>query len=227
MTAPQSSRPPVLGVCFFDVDGTLTDAPRLRSDDGAATRSEPVQACLEAGFAVGVATASTRRWQDVCTPSGHARGQEAWATDDLCGALAAEGFTTFNSRAQLAGAPVASLLPEQEAQFRAVSRAGRPGLTKAWAMEHVRRGHFPQLSKASLLLFDNEPQWVEDARRAGVAAFCVNPGGMDVCQPPQDPGGGDHDGSRRPIAAGVPFSGMDARGVQETLATLLTTPRGP
>jgi hypothetical protein len=192
------------GVCVFDVDGTLTEAPRRLAADGRTTLSEPVQACLEAGYDVGVATASGRAWQSYCTPSGEATGREPWATDDLCAALAASGFRTFCStdgggdggRAQIGGQPLAQLPLEAREAFERLREAGKHGAQKGWAMEYVRRQSFPELSSSQMLLFDDEPRWVADALRTGVSAYCVG----DAC-----------------AGAGVPSSRLDHRGVAETL----------
>jgi hypothetical protein len=189
------------GVCVFDVDGTLTDAPRRVGTDGR-TLSEPVQACLEAGYLVGVATASERAWQSYCTLDGRATGKEAWATDDLCGGLAAVGFKTFcstgggGSRAQIGGVPLEQLPREARAEFARLRDGGEHGAQKGWAMEYVRRLSFPELASSQMLLFDNEPRWVADAHRSGVSAYCVG----DLCSGEE-----------------VPFTRFDFRGVTETL----------
>jgi hypothetical protein len=196
------------GCCFFDVDDTLTDA--RRSVAGGRTRSEPVQACLEAGYLVGVATASGRSWQSVCTPEGRATGREAWATDDLCGAMAAVDFKTFNStgaggggRSQVGGVDLERLPQEARREFARLK--GQHGKQKAWTMEHSRRTGFPEVHPSKVVLFDNEPQWVAEARSAGVPAFCVSPAGRGACNE---------------STPGVPFSRFDAQGVKDTLGQL-------
>ena len=190
---------------MFDVDGTLTDAPRARV--AGRTLSAPVQACLEANHLVGVATASGRRWQDACTADGRSTNREAWATDDLCEAMAAVGFATFCStgggdRAQIGGVSLRDLKANKRRDLQVLREAGRHGLAKAWALEQVWETSFPLMSKSQIVLFDNEPSWVRDALLTGVSAYCVNPSGRDVC------------GAR----GEAPYSGFDLEGVRATLA---------
>jgi len=195
-----SDRSPA-GICMFDVDGTLTAAPR--SLEAGKTRSEPVQACLAADYLVGVATASGRQWQDVCTAAGRSTGREAWATDDLCTAMASVGFSTFCStggaRAQIGGVPISDLPESKIREFAALTASGRHGLLKGWAMEQVRLSNFPDVPAADLILFDNEPTWVRDAILTGVSAFCVHPENSNGCE------------------SGVPVSDFDWEGVHRTL----------
>ena len=71
------------GICWFDVDGTLTAGEFPNRKD-----RPPVQACIDAGWDVGVATASNRAWQDVCIPDGDSYKMKGsgggWMTDTMC-----------------------------------------------------------------------------------------------------------------------------------------------
>ena len=142
------------GVCFFDVDGTLTQG----EFETVHTRA-PVETCLRAGWDVGVSSASNRTWQDHCEKQGDAykaigkNGIAAgWMTDAMCENLAKNDFATFNSNAEFAGREFQDL-----AEIH-----GRPGAKKSMLIGAVMEGCFPGLPA---VLFDNDPDWCAEARQ--------------------------------------------------------------
>lgn len=155
------------GICWFDVDGTLT-AGEFPSH---AKERPPVQACIDAGWDVGVATASNRKWQDVCTPSGDGYkakgGGGGWMTDAMCQNMAKHGFKTFNSNDNYYGG---------EALANIRTARGPPGGKKALFISGVMADCFPGIPA---VLFDNDPDYGYDARRYPDGVTAVQP------KPPQ------------------------------------------
>ena len=141
------------GVCFFDVDGTLTQD----QFKDLHTRA-PVEACLRAGWDVGVSSASTRTWQAGCEKIGNAykaKGHHGiaggWLTDAMCENMAKNDFVTFNSNVMFAGKEL-----EDSTEIDA-----RPGAKKSMLIGGVMEDCFPGLPS---VLFDNNPNWCEEAR---------------------------------------------------------------
>ena len=141
------------GVCFFDVDGTLTQD----QFKGIQTRA-PVETCLRAGWDVGVATASKRAWQDHCEKKEDtykAKGTHGiaagWMTDAMCENLAKNDFVTFISGSVFAGKEFNEL----------TNIEARPGTKKSLLIGAVMEDCFPGLPA---VLFDNNPEWCEEAR---------------------------------------------------------------
>ena len=141
------------GVCFFDVDGTLTQ-DQFRD---VHTRA-PVETCLRAGWDVGVATASKRTWQDHCEEKEgtyKAKGTHGinagWMTDAMCENLAKNDFVTFISASVFAGKEFNELTDID----------ARPGAKKSLFIGAVMEDCFPGVPA---VLFDNNPDWCEQAR---------------------------------------------------------------
>lgn len=141
------------GVCFFDVDGTLT-----QGEFGKSRVRPPVEACIAAGWDVGVATASTRKWDDVCERDGgsyRAKGRGiagGWMTDAMCANLAKNDFVAFNSSLAMLGGK----------EFKDIAKVrGSPGAKKAMFIGAVMEQCFPGLPA---VLFDNDPNWDREAR---------------------------------------------------------------
>ena len=157
------------GICWFDVDGTLTAGEFPNRKD-----RPPVQACIDAGWDVGVATASNRAWQDVCIPDGDSYKMKGsgggWMTDTMCQNMGKHKFKTFNSNENYYGG---------EALANIRNARGPPGGKKALFISGVMADCFPGIPA---ILFDNDPDYGYDARRYpdGVAAVQAMPPKADL-----------------------------------------------
>ena len=181
------SKPQVKGVCFFDIDGTLTNAATGIDATGRST-SAPVQACLDAGFAVGIATSSARTWQNLCVCDHardfcHAIARGSWVTDDLCAELGKRDFATFNAtQSQLGGVDIRTALSGSDWDYlQQLGIRKNPGAQKAWMIRKVMAASFPKDTLA--VLFDNDASWVQSAQdmnQHDFKTFCVNPTGEPI-----------------------------------------------
>lgn len=140
------------GVCVFDVDGTIARS------DGV---DRIVDECQKRGFAVGVATASTRTSAKVCDPT----HPDYWATPKLCQALKDNGDLLFSSDAQLYGREYAKGAPWPEG-YATDTQGQNPGFKKAWKMNYDRERLFPSMPTSCLVLFDDDPHYLQ-----GLAAY--------------------------------------------------------
>jgi len=146
------------GLCIFDVDGTLT-AGEFPAHVNARP---PVQACIDAGWDVGVATASSRTWEDVCelvdgkyqAKGGHGIAG-GWMTDAMCANMGKNHFLTFNSNdAMYGGQPI----DPKYGSIKSIS--GTPGGKKALLTGGIVADCFPGVP---VILFDNDPNWGREA----------------------------------------------------------------
>lgn len=78
------------GICYFDIDGTLTTA--------SGDPNNLVKACLSKNYAVGIITASKRTPEMVCAGS---KSIQSWMPDSLCEYMNKNNFNTFNSNAPI------------------------------------------------------------------------------------------------------------------------------
>ncbi len=153
------------GLCIFDVDGTLTAG---EFSVNVNTRP-PVQACLDAGWDVGVATASNRTWQDVCELANgkyQAKGGRGiaggWMTDAMCVNMAKNDFLTFNSNDAMYGGKCI----DPEGTIKRIK--GTPGGKKALLIGGIVADCFPGVPT---ILFDNDPKWGREALAYAPAQF--------------------------------------------------------
>lgn len=148
-------RAPVRGICYFDIDRTLTTA---RDGD------QIIRECLSRGYDVGIVTASSRRRFHVCR---NGVQTEPWMPPILCQMLDASHGALYNSTTELGGS---TALPSAYLQGNTVGGA------KAYAMTACRDRVYPHLPDSSLILFDNDPIVLRQVARANpnVRLVCAN-----------------------------------------------------
>jgi hypothetical protein len=151
----RSTSKPVKGLCYFDIDGTLTTAQ--------GDPDELVQACFDNDFAVGIATASNRKISDICNGD---IPKEGWVPSLLCKQFNRDG-KMYNSLSQVAGKthfPVA--YPYQSSY----------GYKKGFNMKYGRDNFYKDVPDKCVVLFDDNPEFIRGVKHfnARLSTQCAN-----------------------------------------------------
>jgi len=135
MTKKESYVTKKKGICYFDIDDTLTTYQ--------GNTDELMTECLKNNFELGIITASNRTLSDICDGN---KGKYSWVSDILCKNL--QKNKLFNSNFIIAGNhKFPSDYPHDE----------NYGTKKGYAMIHSRNKYFPHISNKCLVLFDDNP----------------------------------------------------------------------
>lgn len=127
------------GICYFDIDGTLTTAP-----GDSSYKDKMMQECLDNDFAIGIITASNRRIEDVCDGS---CAKVPWMSNLLCKQFAENGGKMFNSTRVVAGNGIfPSEYPHDKDQ----------GYIKGFDMKYGRDKFYPDIEDKCVVLFDDQ-----------------------------------------------------------------------
>lgn len=133
---PKSTPEKTKGICYFDIDGTLTTA---NGDRDAIMRE-----CLDNNFAIGIITASNRKIEDVCDGD---VPRENWMPKLLCEQFNKNGGKMYNSTRVVAGNtnfPVG--YPYNKDQ----------GYIKGFDMDNGRNSFYPNIPDKCVVLFDDQ-----------------------------------------------------------------------
>ena len=134
------SKKPV-GICYFDIDGTLTTA------DG--DRNEMMKVCLDNNFDIGIITASPRTLDMICDGD---KSKEPWMSNTLCKRFKETGGKLFNSTTSIAGSTnFPTNYPIKHS----------PGYIKGFDMSFCRDSFYPHIQDKCLLLFDNDLAYIK------------------------------------------------------------------
>ena len=129
------------GICYFDIDGTLTTA--------TCDTDNLVKQCLDNNFAVGIITASNRTIEDICGNS-----RPSWMPDLLC-----KQFTNdpglFNSTTFVAGSKT---LPTD------YPKGENPGYIKGFDMEYGKKTFYPTVPDKCVVLFDDDTSYINGVK---------------------------------------------------------------
>jgi|GEM_PF-4195665 len=139
------------GICFFDIDGTLTQNSKDIND-------LVINSCLQRGFLVGIITASPRRVEDVCAlPS---------IPSNLCYLIKMNSSYMYNSFGIRSGKAWAfmpefsnvSYNPEAtQEEFAKIPALGeKQGYRKAYQAQYFRDTYYPSIPDQCVILFDDQ-----------------------------------------------------------------------
>ena len=132
------------GICYFDIDGTLTTAN--------GNRDLMVQECLDNNFDVGIITASNRKISDMCSGN---KANVDWMSDILCKKLNENGGKMYNSRDIIAG----------EKNFPLNYPHNKdPGYKKGFGMVYGRDKFYPDIPDKCVVLFDDDPSFIQGVK---------------------------------------------------------------
>jgi hypothetical protein len=123
------------GICYFDIDGTLTTANGDRDD--------MIQECLDNNFAVGIITASPRKVTDICNGD---KAVNNWMSDLLCKQFQENNAKMYNSTTQLAGSTYFPINIKNKNQ----------GYVKGWQMKYGRDKFYKDIPDKCMVLFDDQ-----------------------------------------------------------------------
>ena len=136
------------GICYFDIDDTLTSA---KGDPSGI-----IQECFDNGYDVGVITAGSRTIDDICIKE---KGLYKWMPDNLCKRLR-ENPTLFNSRIVVAGdEKFPSDYPINHENARDY------GYIKGFNMAYGKRLNYPSLDDKHIILFDDDINVLNGVKR--------------------------------------------------------------
>jgi len=137
----------VKGICYFDIDGTLTSSQNDRND--------LIKQCLDNNFAVGIITASGRRIHNVCDGD---RPIVPWMPSTLCKQFN-KNRGMYNSTTVLAGKSLHTEIPSDYPLNES------PGYVKGYAMAHGRDKFYPNVPDKCVVLFDDQISFMKDVHR--------------------------------------------------------------
>jgi hypothetical protein len=124
------------GICYFDIDDTLTTAN--------GNRDKIVKQCLDNNFAIGIVTASSRKVSDICNGN---KAKVSWMSDLLCEQFQNNNGKMYNSTTVVAGSTVfPSDYPNGKSQ----------GFIKGYVMDHGRKTFYPNVPEKCVVLFDDQ-----------------------------------------------------------------------
>jgi hypothetical protein len=132
------------GICYFDIDGTLTTAK--------GDRNEMMKECLDNDFAIGIVTASPRKVTDICNGD---KAIDDWMPDLLCKQFQENNAKMYNSTTQLTGSdyfPINIINKNQ-------------GHIKAWQMKYGRDKFYPDILDKCIVLFDDQQHIIDGVKQ--------------------------------------------------------------
>jgi hypothetical protein len=127
------------GICYFDIDGTLTTAP-----DDSAYKDEMMKQCLDNDFAIGIVTASPRTIDDICDGN---KARVHWMSNLLCKQFRENGGKMYNSTTQVAGS--FKFPPEYNPN-------ASQGYVKGFDMKYGRDKFYSDIPDKCVVLFDDQ-----------------------------------------------------------------------
>ena len=136
------------GICYFDIDDTLTSA--------VGDRDDIIQECLDNNFAVGIITASGRKIDDICSGDNAGGYQNAtWMSNKLCKQFRENKGKLFNSFRSTDGKSV----------FPSDFPVGKSyGYIKGYQMKYGKDVNYPYISDKCVVLFDDNPNVLEGVK---------------------------------------------------------------
>lgn len=131
----------VKGICYFDIDNTLTSA--------IGNSDEIIQECLDNNFAVGIVTASGRTIDHICSGDKAGGYQNAeWMSDKLCKQFRENDGKMFNSLRVVAGKKIFPKNYPSNQSF---------GFIKGFDMHYGKNLSYPSVPDKCVVLFDDNP----------------------------------------------------------------------
>lgn len=135
----------VKGICYFDIDDTLTTAK--------GDKDEIVKQCLDNNFSIGIITASTRKVKDICEGG---KAKVDWMSDLLCEQFQKNNARMYNSASVVAGSTV--FPPDYPS-------GASQGIIKGYDMEYGRKMFYPNVSDKCVVLFDDQQHVLDDVKK--------------------------------------------------------------
>ena len=147
----QSNKNNIKGICYFDIDDTLTTAN--------GNRDEIVQECLNNNFAIGIITASGRKVSHIC--NGH-QNSVPWMSNILCKQFSEDNAKMYNSSSIVAGETIDNMITKGWPSSKIMSD---PGFVKGWDMNYGRTKFYPTVPDKCVVLFDDQNSYMDGVKR--------------------------------------------------------------
>jgi hypothetical protein len=135
------------GICYFDIDGTLTTANGDRDD--------MMKQCLDNNFAIGIITASGRKVTDICKGD---KAKDNWMSDLLCKQFQENNAKMYNSTTEVAGS---TSFPPGYNDIKNKSQ----GYVKGWDMKYGRDLVDKNIPDKCVVLFDDQKHVLSDVKK--------------------------------------------------------------
>lgn len=137
------------GICYFDIDDTLTSATDNTGDI--------IQECIDKDFAVGIITASCRTIDHICDKN---KSKYSWMPDKLCKQFRENGGRMYNSLNTVAGK---SQFPK-DYPYKKLDIQDY-GYIKGYNMKYGRDTFYPHIKDNNVILFDDQRHVIEGVNR--------------------------------------------------------------
>jgi hypothetical protein len=132
------------GICYFDIDDTLTTAH--------GDRNEMMRQCLDNNFDIGIITASNRKLTDICNGD---KPREPWMPELLCKQFNNKGPRLYNSATVVTGNTV----------FPSNYPIGKDhGYIKGFDMKYGRDSFYKDIQDKCVVLFDDQQPVLDGVR---------------------------------------------------------------
>ena len=138
----------VKGICYFDIDGTLTTSQQDQND--------LVKQCLDNNFAVGIVTASGRTIDHICDGN---KPIVPWMPSKICEQFNKNNGKMYNSLRVLAGTSLYKEIPKD------YPVNSSPGYIKGYSMTYGRDKFYPNVPDKCVVLFDDQPSFLEGVKK--------------------------------------------------------------
>ena len=135
------------GICYFDIDGTLTTAKK-----GEANAM--MQECLDNDFAIGIITASSRTVDMLCDGD---KSKFEWMPSLLCKQFSENNAKMYNSTVEIAGKKD---LPRDYNNIKTNTQ----GYVKGWTMKYGRDLVDKNIPDKCIVLFDDQEHVLSDVK---------------------------------------------------------------
>jgi len=145
------------GICWFDVDGTLTQNP-------GNVNTDIINVCLKKNFAVGIITANSYQMDQICD-SATDQPKKPWMSQPFCTIIRHSYPQMLNNNFQSEGKND----PDMQVQPRKKSLDSAPGFRKAYqaqktAKEHYNRFYATAEGQGCNVLFDDQEPYIDKFR---------------------------------------------------------------
>ena len=143
----------VKGVCYFDIDDTLTTA--------TGDIDSIIEECLKNNFDVGIITASNRTIDHICkeeTAGGLELNSKNWMSNILCKKFK-ENSTMYNSTSMVAGNK------HKPPDWPSDKVSSDPGYVKGFDMVRGRDLFHPHIPDKCVVLFDDQSFYMDGVKR--------------------------------------------------------------
>ena len=145
------------GICYFDIDDTLTTS--------ISEADSLMKECLNNNFDIGIITASNRSINHICNgpiAGGFEHDSNKWMSSILCKHFKDTNNVTFNNSMIVAGKPAPINLPVDKLPLDPHHIAG---YMKGYSMNYGKNLLYPDMPDKCVVLFDDQQDYIDGVKR--------------------------------------------------------------